>query len=352
MKEEESKNKRFLQTLQEKIYNINSRNEIDNEGQDPSKLFQNLQKEDKLEEEKINEVEEKIDEEDNKKMEEEEKKEKEEEEIGEEKEKIEQEEQEKIDEELMYEERIYEDKNSENNNFSPKITPKNKNLKESIPFPIESNEVSTKINLNEKNNIIINSTSFQKFTSIKSAFCKIHGKLYIKVNPINFEIVCEKCLEEGNISQIEIKNNYNLNNEEDKLKFKCFEHKNLKGSFYCDDCKQFVCKKCFADLHRKHKCHLPKVIRNEFITYIREEIIENANKLKPVLNNSINDIKKIYDNLKGQKDDIIKIPNNTFNVINLNNNNEIKLLMKKTNDQFMGIDSDVHDNYTNFNIIK
>ena len=376
MKKEEPQNKRFLQTLQEKIYNINTGYEIDNENKSPPKLSQNLQNEDKLEEEKLNEEKEKlneeaekIDDEDDKKMEEEEKIEKEEEEIeeGEEKEEKEEKEineeekeeeinEEKIYEKQIYEERIYEDKNPENiNNFSPEITPKNISLKESIPYPIESqniqNEESIKINLNEKNNRIINSPYNQNFTSIKSALCKLHGQLYIKLNPINFEIMCEKCLEEGKISQIEIKNNYNENNEEDQLEFNCFEHQNLKGSFYCDDCKQFVCKKCFADLHKEHKCHLPKVIRNEFINYIKEEI-ENANQLKPILDDSINDITKIYDNLKKQKDDIMKIPDNTFKAISSNNDNAIKSLMKKTNDQFMGIDSNVHDNYTNYNIMK
>ena len=376
MKKEEPQNKRFLQTLQEKIYNINTGYEIDNENKSPPKLSQNLQNEDKLEEEKLNEEKEKlneeaekIDDEDDKKMEEEEKIEKEEEEIeeGEEKEEKEEKEineeekeeeinEEKIYEKQIYEERIYEDKNPENiNNFSPEITPKNISLKESIPYPIESqniqNEESIKINLNEKNNRIINSPYNQNFTSIKSALCKLHGQLYIKLNPINFEIMCEKCLEEGKISQIEIKNNYNENNEEDKLKYNCFEHQNIKGSFYCDYCKQFVCKKCFADLHKEHKCHLPKVIKNEFVELIKEEI-EDTIKLKPILNDSINDIKKIYENLKGQKDDIMKVPNNTFKVISLNNDNEMKLLMKKANDQFMGIDSDVYDNYTYFNIIK
>ena len=359
MKEEEPK--RFLKTLQEKIYNINSGNEIDNEEKYPPILDQNLQNEDKLEdgekeEEKINEEEEKIDDEDDKKMEEEEKIEKEEEEIEEEGEKFEKEEEENIDEEQMYEEQLYEERiYEENNNFSPEITPKNIYLKESIPYPIESNNIQNeepiKLNSNGNNNIKINSPYIQKYASIKSAICKLHGQLYIKLNPINFEIMCEKCLEEGKISQIEIKNNYNENNEEDQLEFNCFEHQNLKGSFYCDDCKQFVCKKCFADLHKEHKCHLPKVIRNEFINYIKEEI-ENANQLKPVLDDSINDITKIYDNLKKQKDDIMKIPDNTFKAISSNNDNAIKSLMKKTNDQFMGIDSNVHDNYTNYNIMK
>ena len=359
MKEDEPK--RFLKTLQEKIYNINSGNEIDNEEKYPPTLEQNLQKEDKLEDEekegeKINEEEEKIDDEDDKKMEEEEKIEKEEEEIEEEGEKFEKEEEENIDEEQMYEEQLYEERiYEENNNFSPEITPKNIYLKESIPYPIETNNIQNEepinLNSNDNNNIKINSPYIQKYASIKSAICKLHGQLYIKLNPINFEIMCEKCLEEGKISQIEIKNNYNENNEEDQLEFNCFEHQNLKGSFYCDDCKQFVCKKCFADLHKEHKCHLPKVIRNEFINYIKEEI-ENANQLKPILDDSINDITKIYDNLKKQKDDIMKIPDNTFKAISSNNDNAIKSLMKKTNDQFMGIDSNVHDNYTNYNIMK
>ena len=241
MKEDEPK--RFLKTLQEKIYNINSGNEIDNEEKYPPTLDQNLQKEDKLEdekkeEEKINEEEKKIDDEDDKKMEEEEKIEKEEEEIEEEGEKYEKEEEENIDEEQMYEEqlyeeRIYEDKNSENNNFSPEITPKNIYLKESIPYPIETNNIQNEepinLNSNDNNNIKINSPYIQKYASIKSAICKNHGKSYLKVNPFNFEIICEKCMEENKISQLKIINssNNNFDDEEERKKFNCFEHQNL-----------------------------------------------------------------------------------------------------------------------------
>lgn len=147
----------------------------------------------------------------------------------------------------------------------------------------------------------------QKFSNIKFAFCRNHGKLYLKINPSNFQIVCEKCIEEGKISEIEIKNNLN---EDEQINFNCFQHPNKKGSFYCDDCKEFICKKCFADFHKEHKCHLPEIIKNEFISYINEEI-NNTNNLRPMLDDSINDIKKIHGNLKNRKM-ILKNKNNKF----------------------------------------
>ena len=307
MEEEESNNKRFLKTLKEKIFNINSVNEIDNENRNLPEIAKNIQNEkEELEEEK-----------------------------------------------LLHEEK----KNSEKSDSYPEIPQQNINLKESVQFPIESKDIQIEESKNnhiyEKNNLkVICPSHLQKLFPIKSALCKIHGKTNLKLNETNFEIVCEKCLEEGNISEIELKNNLNYNDDmENSLIFNCFEHQTSKGSFYCNDCKQFICKRCFADLHREHKCHLPKVIKDELINYVNKEI-EKVTILRPILEENINDIKKIYNNLKKQKDDTMKIPQNTLKVIGLNNENEISLLMKKTNEKFMGIDFDVNDDAFTFNGIK
>ena len=217
-----------------------------------------------------------------------------------------------------------------------KYNHKNKALKESLISPLELN----------KDNIIKNGHNL-KLTSIKLVKCKIHNKKYLKLDENNFEIVCEKCLEEGKQSQLEIEND--IDPEENK--FNCYKHKLLKGSFYCDECKEFICKKCFADEHRMHKCHLPDVIKNEFEQIIQESI-DYSNELSPILNDNVNDITKIYDSLKKQKNDTVKIPQNVLKIISNNNENQIGLLMEKTIGKFKGIDNEIYDNYITFNLLK
>lgn len=177
---------------------------------------------------------------------------------------------------------------NEDNNI---ITIKNNILKESLISPGALNK-----NIIEK---------LEKLFSIKSVKCKIHNKNYLKLDEDNFEVVCEKCIEEGKDSQLEIINDI----ESEGNIINCYMHTKSKGSFYCDECKEFICKMCFADEHRTHKCHLPEIIKREFVETLRESIAYSS-ELNPILNGSINDIKKIYDTIKKQKSDTIKIPEN------------------------------------------
>lgn len=221
--------------------------------------------------------------------------------------------------------------------YTKKLVPKKnknkKNLKESLISPITKN-------LNENNSI--------NLSSIKLVICKIHKKQYLKIEPNNFEIVCEKCIEEGNESQLELMNKFLW---EEENKFNCYIHNESKGSFFCDECKQFICKMCFAEEHRTHKCHLPKVIKEEFVQSVKDSI-HYSSELNPILEENINDIKKISENLKKQKSDTMVIPQNTLKVISNNNKIQMDLLMEKTLKKFLGIDNEVHDDYATYNMLK
>ena len=213
---------------------------------------------------------------------------------------------------------------------------KNNILKESLISPLNKiNDKVKKIN-----------TSL-KLASIKLAICKIHKKDFLKLDTNNFEIVCEKCIEEGKESQLELINN---NDSEDNI-FNCYIHHESKGSFYCDECKEFICKMCFAEEHRMHKCHLPEIIKKEFAQNVQESINFSSN-LNPILDESINDIKKIYENLKKQKNDLNIIPQSTLKVINNNNKIQIELLMEKTKNKFIDIDNEIHENYMTHKMLK
>ena len=266
-----------------------------------------------------------------------------------------------------------EDNNSSQDKETPKYIEKTDklppkeiiDLKEFLQSPQEPEKIDIQesslpsIKLEEKEeNITPKSIPYDvahhhKLLLIKYAVCVNHGKSFLKIDQTNFEIVCEKCIEEGVKSQLEI--NVNLNNseyvDEDRKIFNCFLHQDSKGSFYCDDCKEFVCNMCFADIHKEHKCHLPNVIKDEFDNDLMEEI-DNFNILRPLLDDSVSDIKKISDNLKSQKDNIMKIPQNVLKTMGVNNENQIELLSKKANEKFMGLDKEVNDDVFTFNSIK
>ena len=266
-----------------------------------------------------------------------------------------------------------EDNNSSKEKETPKYIEKTEklppkktiDLKESLHTPQEAEKIDkqessfTSIKMEEKeesitpNSIVYDAAHLHKLLLIKYAVCVNHGKSFLKIDQTNFEIVCEKCIEEGVKSQLEI--NTNLNNsdyvDENGKIFNCFLHQDSKGSFYCDDCKEFVCNLCFADVHKEHKCHLPNVIKDEFTNDLMEEF-DNLNNLRPLLDDSVNDIKKISDNLKSQKDNIMKIPQNVLKTMGINNENQIELLSKKPNEKFMGLDKEINDDVSTFKSIK
>ena len=248
-----------------------------------------------------------------------------------------------------------EQNNNDKNLLSEKI--KNPSIKTDNDEEYNINEHSPKINEKIKDEIfnndfhknIIQNKIFliPKLAPIKFVICKVHNKEYLKLAPNNFEVVCEKCVEEGNESQLEIINT--LESEENN--YNCIKHIESKGSFYCDDCKKFICKLCFAEEHRTHKCHLPEIIIKEFEKNVQESI-DYSNELNPILNNKINDIKKLYDTLKQQKIDVMKIPQNTLKIVSNNNSNQIDILLDKSFETFQGIDNEIHDNYITHKILK
>ena len=251
---------------------------------------------------------------------------KEDEKIEDEKKSEEEKEEDKKSEEKIIEEKIIEEKKSEEKKLEEKKL-KEKKLKEKKEDEKDS-----------------------RLLSIKLTSCKEHGRDYLKINPENFEVVCQKCLNENKECQLEILNRPSFI-EDDDDEFKCSEHPNIKVSFYCDQCKKFVCKMCFAETHREHKCHLPKVIKKEFIEYVNESL-NSAKNLGPILNDSITEIKNISDGLKTQKEETMKIPENSNKLISNDNQNQIENLLKKASDNFLGIDNEVNEDCITFNNIK
>ena len=163
---------------------------------------------------------------------------------------------------------------------------------------------------------------------MKAIYCSIHKFEHLKIDSSTFDIFCLKCKEKNNsngqenlhfiLNKSEINKFYKKNRKLSLNEISCFKHKNKKCSFYCDECKEFICKFCFAEEHRMHKCHLPEIISEEFKNYINDSIT-NAEKLKPVLDNAIDEVSHISSNLKVQKNEIIKVPSTSISNINFNN---------------------------------
>ncbi len=192
---------------------------------------------------------------------------------------------------------------------------------------------------------------------LNNIFCSLHQKDYIKFDSDSFSIVCTKCLDEGKESHLQFINNNEINiiKKEKKIlsedEITCFNHNNKKGSFYCDECKEFICKFCFAEEHKKHKCHLPEIISEEFKKYINESI-SDAEKLKPILDNAIDEVSEICSNLKVQKNDIIKVPSTIIERINEKNNNQIEEFLKKFINLLDNLDNEVDTDYNRHIQIK
>ena len=162
---------------------------------------------------------------------------------------------------------------------------------------------------------------------LNNIFCSLHQKDYIKFDSDSFSIVCTKCLDEGKESHLQFIN------------------------FYCDECKEFICKFCFAEEHKKHKCHLPEIISEEFKKYINESI-SDAEKLKPILDNAIDEVSEICSNLKVQKNDIIKVPSTIIESINEKNNNQIEEFLNKFINLLDNLDNEVDTDYNRHIQIK
>jgi hypothetical protein len=100
-----------------------------------------------------------------------------------------------------------------------------------------------------------------------------------------------------------------------------------------------------------HKCHLPEIISEEFKKYINDSI-NNAETLKPVLDNTIDEVSKISSNLKVQKNEIIKVPSASISNITFNNKNQIEEFLNKFTILLDNLDNDVNNDCERHSKIK
>ena len=238
-------------------------------------------------------------------------------------------------------------------NYVDEDEKKLKTLEEKIHPIEEKDKTKEEIKPKQENKPTIKKEEFNSTTDLcqlSNIRCKIHGNNYLNVSIINFSLVCRKCIEEGKRNfEFDCDNKENIDINKDKID--CYQHIKKKGSYYCDDCKKFICKLCFANEHRNHKSHLPKSISDNFKNYI-DSTIDNVKQLKPVLDGSLEDIKQIYNKLKDQKDETLKIPNKTIQNITIKNSEQMNIFNDIFISKMGNLDKDVEDDSIRHSKIK
>jgi hypothetical protein len=188
--------------------------------------------------------------------------------------------------------------------------------------------------------------SSSKFPNI---ICKIHGKDSITVDTSRFIIICTQCIEEGQKGYLE--NVEDIDEYEDDAETMCKEHINIPGVFYCDDCKCFVCKLCFANNHRTHNSNILSLIGEGFKQTLRA-LIEKYCLAKPKVEEAYSGILSIHQNIKKVRDNSLKRAKDMItNVINVNKNasNDMNIKLKS---KFADIDNETEEAYNRLIMIS
>jgi hypothetical protein len=208
-------------------------------------------------------------------------------------------------------------------------------------------------NISDSDKLIEKSVISSNYTISKApgVSCKIHGKMFIGVDTNRFCLICQQCQQEGKKGNtLEYQANEE-DDDDDSNDYKCHQHPDVPGVFYCDDCKCFICKLCFANNHRSHNSNIPSLLGEEFKTRIRG-LIEKYNQAKPKIEDAYNGIITIYNNIKKNRDESIKrikdMANNVANVGKSVNDN----LNEKLKTKFNGIDTDIEDTYNRLVIMS
>jgi hypothetical protein len=209
-----------------------------------------------------------------------------------------------------------------------------------------------KLNLQKKKASVVGSVTGSLFSSSKlpAVVCKIHGKDSITVDTTRFCIICTQCIEEGRKGNF-LENINDIDEYEDDTDTMCKAHSDIPGVFYCDDCKYFICKLCFANNHRSHNSNILNLIGEDFKQTVRS-LIAKYNTARPKIEEAYNGILGVHQNIKKARDESLKrVKNMIANVIGVNKNVSDGLMVKlKT--KFLDIDNETEDAYNRLILIS
>ena len=139
----------------------------------------------------------------------------------------------------------------------------------------------------------------------------------------------------------EVEENSSQSQSEEDLE--CDFHPGSKGNFYCDDCRVFLCKICFANEHRSHNSNLPSDIAMNFKQII-QNLVETISKFEPKIEESIkvindleNKIKSIRETSSKKLSDIVSNINKLFEIKNQNFLEEYKANLDSTDEDISDV---------------
>lgn len=169
--------------------------------------------------------------------------------------------------------------------------------------------------------------------------CKIHGKEFITIDTSNFKLSCSKCQENGEKdAYLEVTEKQINDDLEEEIE--CEKHPNLQGNFYCNDCKIFLCKFCFANEHRTHKSNLPEEISTIYKSELKK-LINDISSIKPRIDDSLKSISEIDKKIKSIRETSLNKMKMLFLQINLTLKEKYEIILKQYDSSFEGIDEEV-----------
>lgn len=162
------------------------------------------------------------------------------------------------------------------------------------------------------------------------------------VDTLKFRVQCKKCIENGDKTKnLEITEEEDLSSDEDTL-LECHSHSNQKGIFYCDDCKVFLCKLCFANEHRSHKSNLPIDIAKEFKEDL-SKMIESVSEIKPKIEESLKTITELDVKIKSMREISLKKMKDFITKINSIMKEKSEKKITKFEHIFEGLDIEIEN---------
>lgn len=157
-------------------------------------------------------------------------------------------------------------------------------------------EIKSEISI--KTSSVVNSTtsSFYSVSKAPIVTCKRHGQVFIGVDTSKFRLTCKKCNELKIKSELDFVEETDNSLPEDK-EITCTNHILENGSFFCLDCKVFICKECLMGSHKKHSSNLPSYLSNTFKEDV-SKIIKELDLVKPKIDASLEAINQMNTKIK------------------------------------------------------
>lgn len=138
----------------------------------------------------------------------------------------------------------------------------------------------------------------------------------------------------------EVDENSSQSQTEEELE--CDYHPGSKGNFYCDDCRVFLCKICFANEHRTHNSNLPSDIAMNFKQNI-QSLVETISKFEPKIEESIKVINDLENKIKDIRETSTKKLSDIVSNINKLFASKNQIFMEEYKANLDSTDEDISD---------